>query len=82
VQVLYFAWLCERLNRGSDEIDPPPSVATVGDLMDLPTGGGGLPLALSNRRITRAAVNDANVSYDYLIAGARRFALFPPMTGG
>jgi molybdopterin synthase sulfur carrier subunit len=34
MKVLYFAWLRERLNRGEEEVSPPPGVVTVADLID------------------------------------------------
>lgn len=83
MQVLYFAWLRERLNRGSDEIDPPPSVITVADLMEwICDGDEAAAAAMMNRKIIRAAVDNVIVNHDHPIAGAHRVALFPPMTGG
>jgi len=37
VKILYFAWLRERLNRASDEVDPPPEVVTLADLKTQPS---------------------------------------------
>ena len=33
MKVLYFAWLREHVGRGEEEIEPPPGVATVAELM-------------------------------------------------
>ena len=33
VKALYFAWVRERVGRAEEELDPPPSVTTVGDLV-------------------------------------------------
>ncbi len=33
VKALYFAWVRERVGRADEELDPPPSVTTVGDLV-------------------------------------------------
>ena len=31
----YFAWVRERIGRAEEEIEVPPGVATVGDLVDV-----------------------------------------------
>lgn len=83
MRILYFAWLRERLDRDSEDVDPPAGVKTVADLMDWLAGRDeGIALALANRRLIRAAVDDELVDHDTLIAGAATIALFPPMTGG
>ncbi len=35
MKLLYFAWLRAKLGTGSEEVAPPPSVATVGALLRL-----------------------------------------------
>ena len=83
LKVLYFAWLRERLNRGEDTFEPPPSVETVADLIDWICGQDeAAELAMANRKIIRAAVDQVIVAPDHPIAGAKTVALFPPMTGG
>lgn len=83
MKILYFAWLRERLDRDSDEVDVPASVATVADLMDfLAARDEGFALATENRAIIRAAVDEELVGHDTPIKGARTVALFPPPTGG
>ena len=34
VKLLYFAWLRAKLGKGSEELVPPPTVTTVGALLD------------------------------------------------
>lgn len=83
MKVLYFAWLRERLDRGEEDIDPPPEVRTVGDLIAwLRSRDEAADLAMQKPGIIRAAVDARLVSHDAPIAGARVVALFPPMTGG
>lgn len=83
MKLLYFAWLRERLNRDSDEVNPPADVATVADLIDwLAARDEGFALAVENRALIRAAVDEELVEHSAPIAGARTIALFPPMTGG
>lgn len=83
MKVLYFAWLRERLDRDSDEIDLPDNVTTVAELVDyLAERDEGFALAAENRTVIRAAVDEELVEHDASVRGARTVALFPPMTGG
>ena len=83
MKVLYFAWLRERVGRAEEEIEPPPGVATVADLVGWLAGRGeDYAHAFANPRIVRAAIDRAHVKPDATIAGAREIAFFPPMTGG
>ncbi len=83
MKILYFAWLRERLNRGEEEISPPPGVETVSDLIDwLGAQDEAAALAFSDRKAIRAALDEEIVPLDAPLAGARTVALFPPMTGG
>ncbi|MFL9826986.1 molybdopterin converting factor subunit 1 [Rhodoplanes sp. SY1] len=83
MKVLYFAWVRERVGRAEEEIDPPAEVATVGALMDWLAGRGEeYAHAFENRRVIRAALDQAHARPETPIAGAREIAFFPPMTGG
>lgn len=83
MKVLYFAWLRERLDRDSDEIDLPAEVSTVSDLMDfLAARDEGFALATEKRSAIRAAVDEQLVEHSASVRQARVVALFPPMTGG
>ena len=83
MKVLYFAWLRERLNRGEDNVTPPPSVATIADLLDwLADNDETAAGAFADRKSIRAAINEELVDHTAPIAGARTIAFFPPMTGG
>jgi molybdopterin synthase sulfur carrier subunit len=83
VKVLYFAWVRERIGRQEEEIEPPPEVATVGDLMAwLARRGEQYAHAFVNPKVIRAAIDRTHVKPDTAIAGAREIAFFPPMTGG
>src|SRR5438874_642606 len=39
MKLLYFAWVRERVGKPEEEIDPPATVRTVGDLVLAPTQG-------------------------------------------
>lgn len=83
MKVLYFAWIRERVGKAEEEIDPPASVRTVGDLVEWLKGRGEeYAFALENHRVVRAALDRVHVRPDARITGAREIALFPPMTGG
>ncbi|MFL6797583.1 MAG: molybdopterin converting factor subunit 1 [Xanthobacteraceae bacterium] len=83
MKVLYFAWLRERIGKTEEEVEPPPSVATIADLLQWLSGRGAeYAHAFANPKVVRAAIDRAHVRPESGIAGAREIALFPPMTGG
>jgi molybdopterin synthase sulfur carrier subunit len=83
MKVLYFAWVRERVGKPEEEIDPPPSVRTVGELVAwLKQRGEEYAYAFENAKVIRAAIDKTHVKPDAAIAGAREIAFFPPMTGG
>jgi molybdopterin synthase sulfur carrier subunit len=83
MKILYFAWLRERLDRGEEDVSPPPEVKTVGDLIGwLRANDEAAELAMQRPEIIKAAIDAKIVTHDALIAGAKTVALFPPMTGG
>jgi molybdopterin synthase sulfur carrier subunit len=83
MKILYFAWLRERIGRSEEEIELPPSVATIADLISHLAGlGEEYAHAFENPRIIRAAIDQVHVKPTASLAGAREVALFPPMTGG
>jgi len=83
MKIKYFAWLRERLNRGEEEVVPPPEVQTVGDLIAwLRSRDEAADLAMQKPALIKAAVDAEIVPHSASIANARVVALFPPMTGG
>lgn len=83
MKVLYFAWVRERVGKPEEEIDPPGSVRTVGELVAwLKERGEEYAYAFENAKAIRAAIDKTHVQPDAQIAGAREIAFFPPMTGG
>jgi molybdopterin synthase sulfur carrier subunit len=83
LKLLYFAWVRERVGKPEEEIDPPASVRTVGELVAwLSERGEEYAYAFENARVIRAAIDHTHVKPDAAIAGAREIAFFPPMTGG
>ncbi len=83
MKVLYFAWLRERLNRGEEEVDPPPEVITVGDLIGwLRSRDEVADAAMQKPELVRAAIDTKIVPHETPLNGAKVVAFFPPMTGG
>jgi molybdopterin synthase sulfur carrier subunit len=83
MKVIYFAWIRERVGKAEEEIDPPASVRTIGELVQWLKGRGEeYAYAFENQTVVRAAVDRVHVRSETKIAGAREIALFPPMTGG
>jgi molybdopterin synthase sulfur carrier subunit len=83
VKLLYFAWVREKIGRGSEEITLPDDVATVADLVAwLKTRGPEFSEAFARPNVVRAALDKAHVKPDAPIAEAREIAFFPPVTGG
>ncbi len=83
MKLVYFAWVRERVGRAEEEIELPPEVATVGDLIGWLAGRGvEYEHAFAEKRAIRAALDHVHAEHDRPLAGAREVALFPPMTGG
>jgi molybdopterin synthase sulfur carrier subunit len=83
MKLLYFAWVRERIGKPEEEVEPPASVRTIGDLVTwLKQRGEEYGYAFENANVIRAAIDRNHVKPDAQIAGAREIAFFPPMTGG
>jgi molybdopterin synthase sulfur carrier subunit len=83
MKALYFAWVRERVGRAEEDLDLPPTVATVGELIAWLSGRGeGYALAFAKPAAVRAALDRVHVRSDASIVGAKEVAFFPPMTGG
>lgn len=83
MRVLYFAWLRERIGAGSEEVAPPPEVATARDLaLWLSEKEPRYAAAFADLSAVRVAVDQRQSDLDAAIAGAAEVAFFPPVTGG
>jgi sulfur-carrier protein len=83
MKALYFAWVRERVGTAEEELDPPTTVKTVGDLVAwLRERGDGYALAFGKPGAVRAALDRVHARGDASIAGVKEVAFFPPMTGG
>ena len=83
LEILYFAWVRERIGKDGERIEGSLPDMTIAALIDsLAARGGGYAEALVNRKRLRAALDQRFVPLDTLIGEARELALFPPVTGG
>ncbi len=80
VKVLYFASLKEALGIGSETLELPTGVNTVGGLRDWLASNGRDKLA--SARNLRCAVNQDMAGPDVVIGDGDEIAFFPPVTGG
>jgi molybdopterin synthase sulfur carrier subunit len=81
IEVLYFAWLRERIGLGRETVET--EAETVADLLDeLRAREERYALALSDMASVRVAVDQELTTVDASLKGVREVALFPPMTGG
>ena len=81
MRVMYFAWLRERIGKGSEEVET--SAATVADLIEeLRARELRYEAAFEDTSALRVAVDQTLAGFDAPLAGVREVAFFPPMTGG
>jgi molybdopterin synthase sulfur carrier subunit len=81
MQVLYFAWVRERIGLPREEV--VTNAQTVADLVDELRGREErYALAFADLGALRVAVDQDLVGFDAPLAGAQEVAFFPPMTGG
>ena len=83
IDILYFAWVRERIGLAEERVAPPADVATAGALLDWLEGrGDGYRAALGDRARLRIAVNQAFAGADAPVRAGDEVAIFPPVTGG
>ena len=81
IDVLYFAWLRERIGLGKEQVET--SAATVADLVEeLKAREERYALAFADTSSLRVALDQDLSSFDASLDGVREVAFFPPMTGG
>lgn len=83
VTLHYFAWVREQVGCGSEEVELPRDVATVGDVVSwLKSRGPQFDAAFARPELVRAAVDKVHAKANASVATAREIAFFPPVTGG
>ncbi len=82
-QILYFAFLRDRLGRSEECVVLPTEVRTVRALLAwLQARDSALAALLEEGRTIRVAVNQEFAAADDPVAPGDEIALFPPVTGG
>ena len=83
VTLLYFAWVREKIGKGSETISLPEEITTVSNLVSwLQQKDERYQLALQDDSKIRVAVDQEYVTHDYILKQPREIAFFPPVTGG
>jgi molybdopterin synthase sulfur carrier subunit len=83
MQILYFAWLREKIGKAEENLQPPPGVTTVGAVISwLQTIDPEHQAAFADPKLIRCAVDQEIATADASISGATELAFFPPVTGG
>jgi molybdopterin synthase sulfur carrier subunit len=81
MQVLYFAWMRERIGVPKEEVET--SAATVADLVEeLKLREERYAAAFADMASVRVAVDQELTELSASLEGVREVAFFPPMTGG
>ena len=81
MEVLYFAWVRERIGLPRETIET--SAATVSELVaELMAREERYAAAFADVSALRVALDQELSEFDAPLAGVREVAFFPPMTGG
>lgn len=81
LNLLYFAWLRERIGRGQEIIET--DAETVTELIaELILRDPGYAAAFEDISSVRVAVDQNLVDFSTSLASVREVAFFPPITGG
>lgn len=81
IDVLYFAWVRERIGVPRERIDTKAS--TVADLVEeLQAREERYATAFADVSALRVALDQELAEFSAPLAGVREVAFFPPMTGG
>ena len=81
IDVLYFAWVRERIGLPKERLET--SATTVAELVEeLRAKEERYEAAFADMSALRVAVDQELTDFDASLEGAREVAFFPPMTGG
>jgi len=83
VQVLYFAWVRQKVGLAEEQVSPPAEVRDIAGLIAwLAARSPGHAAAFAAPKQIRAAVNQDFCAFDHPVAAGDEIAFFPPVTGG
>lgn len=81
--ILYFAWVRERIGINGEHVDVPPDVTTPLALAQwLARRGAGYAEAFADPKELRCALDQQIVPMEAELGNAAELAYFPPVTGG
>ena len=81
MDVLYFAWVRERIGLPKEKVET--EAATVSDLVaELSAREGRYAAAFADLSALRVALDQELSDFNAPLAGVHEVAFFPPMTGG
>ena len=81
IDVLYFAWVRERIGLPRERIETS-AVTVAGLVEELRAREERYEAAFADLSSLRVALDQELSSFDAPLAGVREVAFFPPMTGG
>lgn len=83
LNMVYFAWVKERLGRAEERLELPVEVEAISDLIDfLSEQATEYKEVFADLTKLRFALDQEFVSLDGIIGNAEELAIFPPVTGG
>ncbi len=83
LDIVYFAWVKERLGRDSDAIEIADETITVKQLLSqMMADDAAYQSVFSDEKKLRFALDHEFVKVDVELGSAQELAIFPPVTGG
>lgn len=83
INIIYFAWVRERLGLDEERVSLGDDVETIGDVLNILTGrGAAYSEVLSDLERLRFALDQNYGTTASELGSARELAIFPPVTGG
>ncbi len=83
MNLLYFAWVRQKIGKSEEVFDLPENIRTVRALAEyLRSRGEGYGDAFADLARLRVAVNREHVPFDTVVSPNDEIAFFPPVTGG
>ena len=83
MRLLYFAWVREKTGIDVEDVELPPGITTIAEMIAwLRARGPEFDAAFARPEVVRAAIDRTHVRHDAKVGGAAEIAFFPPVTGG